>query len=45
MVAVSPGAKVAPLPESPLFIGIGVSVPINDEELDARLKVSLFWHF
>ena len=45
VLAVSPGAKVAPLPGSPLFIGVGVSVPINDEELDARLKVALFWHF
>jgi len=45
VVAVSPGVKVAPLPASPLFIGVGVSVPINDEELDAHLKISLFWHF
>lgn len=45
VVAVSPGVKMAPLPDSPLFIGVGVSVPTNGEELDARLKISLFWHF
>jgi len=45
VVAVSPGIKVAPIQDSLLFIGVGVSVPINDEELDARLKISLFWHF
>jgi len=45
VVAVSPGVKVAPLPDSLMFIGVGVSVPINDEVLDARLKISFFWHF
>lgn len=45
VVAVSPGFKVAPSPTVPIFVGLGVSVPVDDEELDARLKLSLFWHF
>jgi len=44
-VAISPGVKVAPVTGSPLFLGLGVSFPIDGEETDARLKASLFWHF
>lgn len=41
----SPGVKVAPAARVPLFIGVGVTVPLTDEELDAAAKVSLFYHF
>ncbi len=45
IISVSPGIKVAPLAESPLFVGLGASFPLGDEELDARLKLALFYHF
>ena len=45
IISVSPGIKVAPLAESPLFVGLGASFPLGDEELDARLKLAFFYHF
>lgn len=41
----SPGIKVAPMAGSPLLVGVGANVPLDDAELDAGLRVSLFWHF
>lgn len=45
VVSLSPGLKVAPLEGRPLFVGVAGSFPIDDEELEARLRVSLFYHF
>lgn len=43
---VTPGLKVRPLPERPLWLGLGVSVPVShDEKFDARGVLSAFWHF
>ena len=44
--SVSPGIKVAPISNNPdLFIGLGGSFPLGDEELNARLKAAVFYHF
>ena len=43
--SISPGIKVAPLAGRSLFVGLGASFPLGDEELDARLKLSFFYHF
>ncbi len=45
LVRVSPGVKIAPSRGSPLFLGLGVSVPLQESELDAMAQVSLFYHF
>lgn len=45
IVGISPGIKFAPVSSSPLFVGVGGSFPLGDEELDARLKLPLFYHF
>lgn len=42
---VSPGVKFAPLAGRPLFVGIGGTFPLADDEVDAGLRISLFWHF
>lgn len=41
----SPSLKFAPRREVPLFIGVGVTMPLTDEELDVAARVSLFYHF
>ncbi|MCH8813068.1 MAG: transporter [Gemmatimonadetes bacterium] len=45
IVSLSPGIKVAPFAAHPLFVGLGGSFPLGDEELNARLKLALFYHF
>ena len=45
IVSISPGIKFAPLAASSLFVGVGGSFPLGDEELDARLKLAFFYHF
>ena len=45
VVAISPGIKVAPVPNRALFIGLGASFPLNEEKLGPRLRVSTFYHF
>lgn len=45
IVSLSPGIKVAPTSDRHLFFGLGVSVPLGDEELDASVRVSAFYHF
>jgi hypothetical protein len=45
LVSLSPGIKLAPLAGRPLFVGLGGSFPLGNQELDARLNVSLFYHF
>lgn len=44
-VRLSPGVKVAPLEGLPFFAGVAGSVPLDESELDARVKLSLFYHF
>ena len=44
-VSLSPGIKVAPFNNDALFVGVAGSFPLGDEELSARLKASLFYHF
>lgn len=41
----SPGLKFAPSARVPLFIGLGVRLPLSDAELDTALLASLFYHF
>jgi hypothetical protein len=45
IVSLSPGIKVAPTSDRHLFFGLGVSVPLGDEELDPTMRVSAFYHF
>ncbi len=46
VVNVSPGIKFAPIADRPLFLGASAGFPLAEEEpFEARLKVSLFWHF
>ena len=45
VLSISPGLKVAPLAGRPLFVGVAGSFPPGDEELDARVRFSLFYHF
>ncbi len=40
-----PGVKFAPLAGVPLFVGVGAESPIDEDEPDARGRVSLFYHF
>ncbi len=44
-VSLSPGVKVAPFPIHSLFLGLGGNFPLSDEELDARVRFSVFYHF
>ena len=44
IVSISPGIKFAPLAVRSLFVGVGGSFPLGDEELDARLKLAFFYH-
>lgn len=44
-VQLAPGLRFAPFANSPLFLGASVGMPIDEPELDARLLVSLFYHF
>ncbi len=45
LVRLSPGVKVAPSRAIPLLLGVGVTFPLSDSELDAGVLVSLFYHF
>ena len=45
IVSLSPGIKVAPFASQALFVGLGASFPLGEEELDARLKLAFFYHF
>lgn len=45
VTSVSPGVKIAPAARIPVFIGLGATVPLTDEELHAAAKLSLFYHF
>lgn len=44
-VLISPALKVAPMTSTPLFVGVGASVPLTEEELDVAARVSVFYHF
>ncbi len=44
-VSLSPGIKVVPFPVRSLFLGLGGSFPVSNEELDARARFALFYHF
>lgn len=41
----SPGLKIAPSGRVPLFVGVGMTVPLTGHELDVAARVSLFYHF
>lgn len=45
----SPGLRVKPFPDQPLWIGSAVGLPmidgVSDEPFDVRWKTSMFWHF
>ncbi len=43
-VRLAPGIKVAPFGPR-LFLGLGVSLPLSEEELDARVRIAGFYHF
>ena len=45
IVALSPGIRVAPFALHPLFVGLGGSFPLGEEELNARLKLAFFYPF
>ena len=45
IVALSPGIKVAPFARHPLFVGLGGSFPLGEEELNVRLKLAFFYPF
>jgi hypothetical protein len=46
LVNVTPGVMFSPLPDSHFEVGLGVSVPVTDnEEFDVRTVLSLFYHF
>jgi hypothetical protein len=45
VVSISPSVKVAPLATPALLVGLGGSFPLGDDERDARLRVSVFYHF
>lgn len=45
IVTISPGVKIAPLASRSVFVGVAGSVPLGEEALDARLRVSLLFHF
>ena len=43
-VRLAPGIKVAPFGPR-LFLGLGASFPLSDEELHARVRLAAFYHF
>ena len=43
-VRLAPGVKVAPFGPR-LFLGLGGSFPLSDEELNARVRLAAFYHF
>ncbi len=45
IVLLSPGIRVAPFARHPLFVGLGGSFPLGEEELNARLKLAFFYPF
>jgi hypothetical protein len=45
LVRISPGIKFAPFTTRAFFLGVGVSIPLSADELDAQLRVSTFYHF
>lgn len=44
-VRLGPGVKLAPFSDASFMVGIGASFPLDDDEVDAALRVSLFYHF
>lgn len=44
LASLSPGIKVAPVGPQ-LFLGLGVSIPLQADEIDARVRFSAFYHF
>lgn len=45
IVSLAPGLKVAPFANRSFFLGVGVSLPLGEEEVDATLRISTFYHF
>lgn len=45
MISLSPGIRLAPSGGSSLVVGVGASFPLGEQELNAQLKVALFYHF
>lgn len=45
VVLLSPGTKIAPAGDVPLFIGVGAQVPLTEQKRDLAGKVSVFYHF
>lgn len=49
VVFASPGLRVKPFPDRPLWIGSAVGLPVAsgvaEDPFDVRWKTSLFWHF
>ncbi|MFB6239984.1 MAG: hypothetical protein ABEJ46_00155 [Gemmatimonadota bacterium] len=46
VVNLSPGIKLRPSGSSPVWLGIGGSLPLTeDQNFDGLLKVSFFYHF
>lgn len=43
--ALSPGLKIAPIASRSLLVGISGTVPLGEQELNSRLRVSLLYHF
>ncbi len=44
--AIAPGVKLAPMRDQNLMIGVGVGLPIsNDEDFDALVVFSVMYHF
>lgn len=42
----TPGLKVRPIPGRELLLGIGVGVPLSqDQDFDTRAVLSAFYHF
>lgn len=45
VLTVSPGVRVAPIPATPLILGLGASLPVRGEAPDVALRLAVFWHF
>ena len=45
IISLSPGIKLAPFAERSLFVGVGGSFPLGEQELKAQVKLALFYHF
>jgi len=46
VVNVTPGVKVRPITDSPLWLGLGLGTPVSsEEEFDTRVVGSVFYHF